>query len=70
MKRRLITVPVALLVFTTLTFGHWTTTVPEPDSGSSLSASTVAVLTIVAHDASVVGDETCTARDAPAGRSP
>ena len=57
-------------VLTTLMVGHWTTTVPPSETGASLLAPTVAVLSIVAHDAAVVGEAICTVRVAPAGRSP
>src|SRR5829696_5753099 len=42
----------------------------EPDSESSLDADTVAVLSIVAHDAAVVGDEICTDLLAPDANVP
>jgi hypothetical protein len=60
----------ASAVFTTLMSGHWTTTVPAFATGLPLLESAVAVLVIVAHDAAVVGDETCTVLDCPGPRSP
>ena len=57
-------------VLTTLMSGHWTTTAAVSESGSSLVASIVAVLSIVAQEAAVVGLLMCTVRVAPAGRSP
>ena len=51
-------------------FGHWTTTVPAAETGSSLLASAVAVLSIVPQLCAVVGDEMCTVRVAPAASVP